>query len=70
MNAWQKMFFENQHNNANRTINGHRYHPDVIRWAIELYARSPAAYRHLSTTGVLVLPSAKTLRHYRYFFKN
>ena len=44
MTEWQRMFFAEQCKNASRSANGRRYHPDVIRWAIELYARSSAAY--------------------------
>ena len=32
-------------------------------------AKSPAAYRELRDSGVLVLPSERTLRDYRNFFK-
>nr|XP_026693588.1 uncharacterized protein LOC108950141 [Ciona intestinalis] len=66
MNDWQKMFFSNQCQNAKTSPKQRRYHPDVIRWAIELYARSPAAYNQLKTSGVLTLPSSKTLQQYRY----
>lgn len=65
MNEWQRMFFKEQCANAKRHPNARRYHPDVIRWAIELYARAPSAYHMLRTTGVLTLPSSGTLRHYR-----
>ncbi|XP_078495504.1 uncharacterized protein LOC100183340 isoform X2 [Ciona intestinalis] len=41
------------------------YHPDVVRWAIELFSRSPSAYEHLRTTGVLTLPAKSTIASYR-----
>ncbi|XP_078487891.1 uncharacterized protein LOC104265687 [Ciona intestinalis] len=65
MNEWQRLFFEMQSENAKRIPSCRRYHPDIVRWAIELYSRSPAAYEHLKTTGVLMLPSCQTLRNYR-----
>nr|XP_039252178.1 uncharacterized protein LOC120329584 isoform X1 [Styela clava] len=65
MNEWQKMFFEEQNRNAEANPKGRRYHPDVIRWAIEMFSKSPAAYEQLRTSGVLTLPSATTLRQYR-----
>ena len=34
-----------------------------------MHAKSPAAYKKLRNSGVLVLPSQKTLRDYRNFFK-
>ena len=67
MNEWQKRFFFDQRANARRCPVARRYHPDIIRWAIELYAKSPPAYQQLRTSGVLVLPSSKTLREYRYY---
>nr|CAB3263089.1 uncharacterized protein LOC101242444 [Phallusia mammillata] len=67
MNEWQRMFFKEQFKNAKAIPSARRYHPDVIRWAIELYAKSPSAYQQLRTTGVLVLPSTKTLQQYRNF---
>ncbi|XP_078495130.1 uncharacterized protein LOC108950140 isoform X2 [Ciona intestinalis] len=70
MNDWQKMFFSNQCQNAKTSPKQRRYHPDVIRWAIELYARSPAAYNQLKTSGVLTLPSSKTLQQYRNMASN
>ena len=36
---------------------------------MSLHAKSPAAYKELRESGVLVLPSEKTLRDYRNFFK-
>ena len=36
---------------------------------LSLYPKSPAAYRELRDSGVLVLPSERTLRDYRNFFK-
>ena len=70
MNEWQRMFFGNQLANNQGAAYARRYHPDVIRWAIELYAKSPAAYQQLRSTGVLTLPSSKTLQQYRYFLYN
>ena len=48
---------------------GRRYHPHVIRFCLSIHAKSPAAYRELRDSGVLVLPSERTLRDYRNFFK-
>nr|XP_039265951.1 uncharacterized protein LOC120341496 isoform X2 [Styela clava] len=51
--------------NSNAHPSSRRYHPDVIRWAMELYCRSPSAYDHLRTSQVLTLPSPSTLNRYR-----
>ncbi|CAB4010182.1 Transposable element P transposase, partial [Paramuricea clavata] len=53
-------------NPARKTI---RYHPHIIRFCLSLHAKSPAAYKELRESGVLVLPSERTLRDYRNFFK-
>ena len=48
---------------------GRRYHPHLIRFCLSVHAKSPAAYRELASSGVLVLPSERVLRDYRNFFK-
>ena len=42
-----------------------------MRFCLSLHAKSPAAYRELRDSGVLILPSERTLRDYMYrnFFK-
>ena len=48
---------------------GRRYHPHLIRFCLSLHSKSPSAYRELASSGVLILPSERTLRDYRNFFK-
>ena len=48
---------------------GRRYHPHLIRFCLSVHAKSPAAYKELASSGVLVLPSERVLRDYRNFFK-
>ncbi len=48
---------------------GRRYHPQVIRFALSLHGKSPAAYRELRDSGALVLPSERVLRDYKNYFK-
>ena len=48
---------------------GRRYHPHLIRFCLSLHSKSPSADRELASSGVLVLPSERTLRDYRNFFK-
>ena len=43
-----------------------RWHPLIIRWALYLYHRSSGAYEMLRKSGVLSLPSSRTLRDYRH----
>ncbi len=48
---------------------GRRYHPQVIRFALSIHGKSPAAYRELRESGALVLPSERVLRDYKNYFK-
>ena len=64
-----KVFWEQQRKLLASPKFGRRYHPHVIRFCLSLHAKSPAAYKELKDSGVLVLPSQRTLRDYRNFFK-
>lgn len=46
-----------------------RWHPMLIRYALLLHSRSPSAYNLLRDTGVLKLPSSKTLKDYTHYIK-
>uniref|UniRef100_H2ZF09 Transposable element P transposase n=1 Tax=Ciona savignyi TaxID=51511 RepID=H2ZF09_CIOSA len=61
------MMYMEQIRNAGMSPNGRRYHPDLIRWAIELYSRSPAAYQHLRSSAVMTLPTTSTIKRYRNY---
>lgn len=41
-----------------------RWHPLIIKWCLNLHMLSSAAYHNLRTSGMLVLPSERTLRNY------
>uniref|UniRef100_UPI000EF5589C uncharacterized protein LOC101242444 n=1 Tax=Ciona intestinalis TaxID=7719 RepID=UPI000EF5589C len=69
LNEWQILFFQEQIKNAKVDPKGRKFHPDMIRWSIELYARSPAAYHHIRNSDVLFLPSPATISKYRNNFK-
>ena len=64
-----KVFWEQQRKLLARPKFGRRYHPHVIRFCLSIHAKTPAAYRELRDSGILVLPSESTLRDYRNFFK-
>ena len=64
-----KVFWEQQRILVAMPKFGRRYHPHVIRFCLSVHAKSPAAYRELRDSGILVLPSERTLRDYRNFFK-
>ena len=46
-----------------------RWHPLIIRWCFQLHSTSPKAYQMLKDSGVLTLPSNRTLRDYSNCFK-
>jgi len=43
-----------------------RWNPLMIRWALYLHHRSSGAYEALRKSGILQLPSSRTLRDYRH----
>ena len=46
---------------------GMRWHPAIIRWCLYLHHRSSGCYPTLRNSGILHLPSERTLRDYRHF---
>ena len=62
-----KVFWEQQRTLLATPKFGRRYHPHVARFYVSLHDKSPAAYKELRDSGVLVLPSQRTLRDYRNF---
>ena len=44
-----------------------RWHPLVIKWCLYLHYRSSGAYETLRKSGIIELPSGRTLRDYRHF---
>ena len=48
---------------------GRRYHPQIIRFALSLHGKSPAAYCEVRDSGALILPSERVLRDYKNYFK-
>lgn len=63
-----RVFWEQQRKMLAQSKFGRRYHPHIIRFCLSIHAKSPAAYKELRDSGILVLPSVKTLRDYRNFF--
>ena len=44
-------------------------HDPVIQWCLYLHHLSSSAYELLRETGLVILPSQRTLRHYAYIAK-
>lgn len=72
---FMRLFWEEQQKYINASHASQiRYHPAVIKYCLAIAAKSPAAYDQLRLnskdgTGVLVLPSQRTLRDYRNYIR-
>ena len=66
MTRQMKVFWQEQKKNLSMSCKGNRWQPYVIRIARMLHSQSSSAYRSLRNTGVLQLPSEKTLRDYSH----
>lgn len=64
-----KFFWEQQMKLLQSSKMGRRYHPQVIRFALSVHAKSASAYRELRESGALILPSERVLRDYKNYFK-
>lgn len=45
-----------------------RWHPLVVKWCLYLHHKSSGAYETLRNSGLIRLPSGRTLRDYRYIY--
>ena len=64
-----KFFWEQQVCLRQANKLGRRFHPQVIRFALSIHAKSASAYRELRDSGALILPSEHVLRDYKNYFK-
>jgi len=64
---FQHLFWEQQLKAAScKKAQGMRWHPLMIRWCLYLRHQSGSAYETLRDSGVIVLPSQRTLRDYTH----
>ncbi|XP_028404077.1 uncharacterized protein LOC114526750 [Dendronephthya gigantea] len=49
---------------------GRCYYFQIIRFALSLHGKSPAAYRELRDSGALILPSERVLRDFKNYLKS
>ena len=64
-----KFFWEQQVRLRQANKFGRRFHPQVIRFALSIHAKSASAYRELRDSGALILPSERVLRDYKNYFE-
>ena len=66
--SFQSLFWKQQLEAATKSnARSIRWHPLIIKWCLYLHHRSSGAYKTLRESGVLSLPSGRTLRDYRHF---
>ncbi|EFX64126.1 hypothetical protein DAPPUDRAFT_118526 [Daphnia pulex] len=61
--TWSCFMMDQMKNKTKKSKNGYRWDQEVIRQCM-LHARSPGAYEYLRKSGMVILPSPKTLRSY------
>lgn len=52
---------------AKKSAKSVRWHPLVVKWCLYLHHKSSGAYETLRNSGLIRLPSGRTLRDYRHF---
>ena len=68
--TFQRVFWEQQERSAQvKSSNSMRWDPLMIRWCLYMRHLSGSAYELLCQSGVIVLPSQRTLRDYTYYTK-
>ncbi len=68
--SFPRLFWEQQLKVAQqKDSRGMRWHPLMIKWAIYLHYRSSGAYETLRTSGLIALPSQRSLRDYTHHFQ-
>lgn len=67
-NQFCKLFWEQQLKAKSvKGKQGMRWHPAIIRWCLYMHHRSSGAYTTLQKSGIISMPSERTLRDYRHF---
>lgn len=67
-NTFQQMFWKQHAQTSSRKdARGFRWHPAMIKWCLYLRHLSGKAYETLRSSGVLTLPSQRTLRDYTHY---
>ena len=64
LSPFMTLFWQQQKKLFNKSKNGVRYHPMLIRFCLPLAAKSPSCYEELRQSNILVLPSQKRLKDY------
>ena len=66
--SFQYIFWKQQHKAASlKDARSMKWHPLLIKWCLYLRHLSGSAYETLRETGIVRLPSQRTLRDYTYY---
>ena len=63
------LFWQQQKTLFSHNAKGVRFHPMIIRFCLSLVTKSSSCYEELRNSGILVLPSQRTLRDYRNYVR-
>ena len=66
---FMNMFWQEQQKLFQRSSKGARFHPEIIRFCLSLFIKSPVVYEEIRNSGILRLPSKRTLRDYKNFIR-
>ena len=66
---FMNLFWQQQQKLFSSSAKGVRFHPMIIRFYLSLAAKSSSSYEELRNSGILKLPSQRSLRDYRNFVK-
>jgi hypothetical protein len=69
MTPFMNLFWQQQKQLFSSCSQGVQYHPMVIWFCLSLAAKSSSCYEELMNSGILVLPSQRTLRDYCNYIK-
>ena len=65
LTPFMELFWQQQKKLMGHSSTGVRFHPMIIRYCLSLAMKSPSCYEELRRSGILVLPSQRTLKDYR-----
>ena len=69
-NSFQRLFWDQQREASSKSSKGMRWHPTIIKWCLYLRYQSSKAYELVRDSGVIQLPSQRTLRDYSHCVKS
>ena len=69
--SFRQLFWEEQVKALSKSDSRQiKWHPALIKWCLHLKFISSGAYHSLRSSGVITLPSERTLRSYTHWIKS